>query len=157
MRTFAEHGVISRAAQAAYGLWFYLGKPLVPGRLSPLYLLELRLDPTRPRYVLAMLGVVGLTAGLVALRRRAPAVLTAWVCYGAIVSPVLGFVQTGPQIAADRYTYLACLPWAVLVAGGVEALARAHAARRLGSGTWYVALGAITATLVILGVLTVEQ
>jgi len=32
---------------------------------------------------------------------------------------VLGFVQTGPQLVADRYTYLACLPWAMLVAAAV--------------------------------------
>ena len=28
-------------------------------------------------------------------------------------------MQTGPQIAADRYTYLSCLPWAVLLAAAV--------------------------------------
>ena len=157
MRTLAQHGVIARVAQAAYGLWFYLGKTVVPLGLCPLYLLELRLDPMRPRYVLAISGVLGLTGGLVLLRRRAPGLLTAWVCYAVIVSPVLGFVQTGPQIAADRYTYLACLPWAVVAAGGLAALAEARAAGRLRSGVWYMALGASAATLVVLGALTFEQ
>jgi tetratricopeptide (TPR) repeat protein len=157
MRTLAQHGVVARVAQAAYGLWFYLGKTLVPVGLSPLYLLELQLDPMRPRYVFAILGVVGLTAGLVLLRHRAPGLLTAWVCYAVIVSPVLGFVQTGPQIAADRYTYLACLPWAVLLAGGVRGLARGREAGRDPSGTWYVPMAAVVTTLVVLGVLTFAQ
>ncbi|TMA47342.1 MAG: tetratricopeptide repeat protein [Deltaproteobacteria bacterium] len=157
MRTLAQHGVIARVAQAAYGLWFYLGKTLVPVGLSPLYLLELQLDPMRPRYVLAILGVVGLTAGLVLLRHCAPGLLAAWVCYAVIVSPVLGFVQTGPQIAADRYTYLACLPWAVLLAGGVRALARGREAGRLRLGTWYVPMAAVVMTLAVLGALTFAQ
>src|SRR5262249_10049049 len=157
MRTLAQHGVIARAAQAAYGLCFYLGKTVVPRGLSPLYLLELRLDPTRPRYVLAILGVLGVTGILVALRRRVPWLLTAWVCYAAIVSPVLGFVQTGPQIAADRYSYLACLPWAVVVAGGLAVLATARADGRLPAGRWYAALGTSAVALAILGALTFEQ
>ena len=157
MRSLAQHGMMARAAQAAYGLCFYLGKTIVPRALSPLYLLELQLDPTRPRYVLAVAGVLGVTFVLILLRRRAPGLLTAWVCYATIVSPVLGFVQTGPQIAADRYTYLACLPWAVVLAGGLEALAAAHAEGRLAVAGWYAALGASAVTLAVLGALTFEQ
>ena len=70
------------------------------------------------------------------------------MCYAAIVSPVLGFVQTGPQIAADRYTYLACLPWAVLVAAAVCRAALEH--RRL---AWSVSAAALLA----LGLLTIGQ
>src|SRR5262249_17501132 len=92
MRTLAEHGVVARSAQAAYALCFYPWKTVVPVGLSPLYLLELDLDPWRPRYILAMLAVAAVTAALVALRRRWPWALAAWVCYAVIVSPVLGFV-----------------------------------------------------------------
>jgi len=157
MRTLAQHGTVARAAQAAYGLCFYLGKTIVPRALSPLYLLELQLDPTRPRYVLAIAGVLGVTGILIGLRRRVPGLLTAWVCYVAIVSPVLGFVQTGPQIAADRYTYLACLPWAVVVAGGLAVLRAARVEGRLPVAGWYAALGATAVTLVVFGALTFEQ
>jgi tetratricopeptide (TPR) repeat protein len=121
-RTLAQHGVLARAAQAAYGLCFYLWRTAEPRRLSPLYLLDLRLDPAEPRYVLCMLAVAALTAALVIARRRWPWALAAWACYVITASPVLGVVQTGPQVAADRYTYLACLPWAVLVAAGVGRL-----------------------------------
>ena len=92
MRTLAQHGPLQRTAQAAYGLCFYLWKTVAPWHLSPAYLLEGRLDPTAPRYVLSLVAVAGITALLVFTRRRWPSGLVAWVCYAAIVSPVLGFV-----------------------------------------------------------------
>ena len=122
MRTLAEHGPLQRAAQAAYGLCFYLWKTVVPLGLSPIYLLELELDPAASRYVLSGVAVAAITVAAVLLRRRWPWLLVAWGAYVITVSPVLGFVQTGPQIAADRYTYLACLPWAVLFAAGIQRL-----------------------------------
>jgi len=143
--TLTEYSVARRVAQAAHGLVFYLWKTAVPGRLSPLYLLETTLDPWTLRYVLAALFVVAVTAALVVLRRRAPWALAAWVCYAAILAPVLGFAQTGPQTVADRYSYLACLPWVVLAAAG---LARLH-------GPLPAVLTA--ATLVALGLLTFRQ
>jgi hypothetical protein len=115
-RTLAEHGVLARTAQAAYGLVFYVWKTGVPLRLSPLYVLEERLDPAAPRYLFAFALVAAITLGLVLLRRRWPWALAAWACYTLIVFPALGFAGAGPQIAADRFTYLACLPWAVLAA-----------------------------------------
>jgi tetratricopeptide (TPR) repeat protein len=60
---------------------------------------------------------------------------------------VLGFVQTGPQIAADRYTYLACLPWALVAGAAVYRL------RRTPRATALVA----AAALAVLGMLTVRQ
>ena len=124
-RTLAQHGVVQRAAQAAYGLVFYLWKTVVPARLSPLYLLEQTLRPTAPRYVACMLAVAVVTVAVVLVRRRAPWAAAAWACYVLLVMTVLGFVQTGPQIVADRYTYLACIPWAVLVGVALDrALAR---------------------------------
>ena len=41
-----------------------------------------------------------------------------------LVSPVLGLAQSGFQIAADRYSYLACIPWAALAAVGLADLAQ---------------------------------
>ena len=120
VKGLAEHGLVARAAQAAYGLWFYVSKTLVPLGLSPLYMIEPTLDPTRPRYVVCGLAVLAAGGALIALGRRWPWALAAVACYAIIVGPMLGFMQTGPQIAADRYTYLACLPWAFLLAAGLR-------------------------------------
>jgi tetratricopeptide (TPR) repeat protein len=117
--TLEEHGVLARLAQAAYGLVFYLWKTLAPWPLAPLYALDPPLDLASPRWAACAVAVLGISAALVVRRRRWPWALAAWSCYAVIVSPVLGFVQMGPQLAADRYTYLACLPWAVLLAAAV--------------------------------------
>jgi len=145
-RTLAQHGLVERAAQAAYGLVFYLWKTAVPVGLSPIYLLEQTLRPTAPRYLASAAIVVGVTAAAVLLRRRAPWATVACACYALVLAPVLGFVQTGPQITADRYSYLACLPWVVLAAAGID---------RLKGGAVTAALA--VAALAGLGVLTFRQ
>jgi len=145
-RTLAQHGLVERAAQAAYGLVFYLWKTAVPIRLSPVYLLEQTLRPAAPRYLAAAVIVVGVTAAAVLLRRRAPWATVAWACYALVLAPVLGFVQTGPQITADRYSYLACLPWVVLLAAGIDRLKGAAVTAALA-----------VAALAGLGVLTFRQ
>src|SRR5204863_148165 len=66
------------------------------------------------------LAVAAITTAALLARRRRPWATVAWASYAVIVSPVLGLVQTGPQIAADRYTYLACLPWAALAGAAVH-------------------------------------
>ncbi len=119
MHMVADHDLLDRLTQAAYGICFYPLKTLLPLNLSPLYLLENTFNPGEPRFILSILGAVGISIGLVMGWRRLPWALSAWVCYGIIVSPVLGLTQSGEQIAADRYTYLSCLPFAILATAGL--------------------------------------
>jgi protein O-mannosyl-transferase len=66
---------------------------------------------------------------------------------------VLGIMQNGRQVAADRYSYLACLGWALL-AGAALAWVMNCQPRR----SWLAASGvAKLAVLITLAVLTVEQ
>jgi len=41
------------------------------------------------------------------------------VAYVALLFPVLGLFAAGPQAVGDRYSYLACLGWALLTGGAV--------------------------------------
>jgi tetratricopeptide (TPR) repeat protein len=94
---------------------------MVPLHLSPLYELP---DPLRwwaPSFVLSGLAVIAISILAVAVRRRWPALTAVWASYIVILLPVSGIVHNGPQVAADRYSYLACLGWALLVAGGLGA------------------------------------
>lgn len=113
----AKHGLADRIAQASFGLAFYLWKTLAPLRLSPLYPLPDKIDPLAGRFLLSGALAVSVTVGAFALRRRFPALLAAWTYYVVTLTPVLGFAQFGPQIAADRYTYLPSLGSAALSAG----------------------------------------
>jgi len=147
--TVAFLGPLERLAIACYSLAFYLWKTLVPRHLSPIYELPARVDPLASPYVASALAVFALSALAIALRRRWPALAVAWASYVVTVLPVSGLVQVGPQIAADRYTYLPCLGFAVL-AGGAFVLARraleAHraAALALGCGALVIAFAVLT-------------
>lgn len=114
------HGPVERLVQAGYGLWFYLVRTLLPTSLSPLYPLERQLVEREPLYLAGAAASLALTLVLIALRRRWPGLLGAWLAYAVLVAPVLGFSQSGPQLVADRYSYLACVPFALLFAVALE-------------------------------------
>ncbi len=145
---FAEHPWWARAMQACFGLCFYAAKTIAPIRLSPLYPFEHALDPTEMRFwattLVVSLAVVG---AVIAWRRilRAHGVLVAALAAAVICAPVLGFLQSGPQLVADRYTYLAAVPFSAVL---VVCLARVDAR--------VVAVVAIP-WLLILAVLTWQQ
>jgi tetratricopeptide (TPR) repeat protein len=124
-------GAIQRLALAGYGLAFYLWKSLAPWPLSPIYTLVHPVEPWSARY----LGPAGasalITAAVLLFRRRWPAGTVAWVSYVVLLLPVLGLFHSGPQMAADRYTYLASLPLALLAGGGVAWCGQAWRAGRL--------------------------
>jgi Flp pilus assembly protein TadD len=141
----------ARVAVAAYGVWFYLARTAWPAGLSPLYEVPIPLDPFEPRFVASAVLVVVLTGVLVLLRRRWPAGLAVWACYGILLGPVTGLVvRAGFQLAADRYSYLACLGFALLLGAGMGLAARRPAGRPA------VAAAAVLLALA-LGVLTWRQ
>ena len=116
-----------RLGIVGYQLAFYLGKTLIPTNLAILYELRLPLELEPWRIVLSVATVAAITAGAVALRRRVPAALIAWAAYVVILLPPSGIVQSGYQIAADRYSYLACLGWSMLAGAAVVAIGRVAA------------------------------
>src|SRR5881397_914330 len=111
--SLAQLSMPGRLGISAYGLSFYLWKMVVPVNLSPFYERGL-IDPWATPFLLSYGLVLAITAIVLALRRRVPGLLAAWLAYIVVLSPVLGIFQSGPQIAADRYTYLANLGWAIL-------------------------------------------
>src|SRR2546426_12612097 len=117
--SLAQLSVPGRLAVSAFGLGFYLWKMVVPVNLSPLYELPRTMDPVAPPFILSYALVLAITGIVLALRRRVPGLPAAWVAYVVVLLPVLGIVQSGPQIAADRYTYLAGLGWASLAGAGL--------------------------------------
>lgn len=157
IRPFATLGWLERVTISLYSLAFYLWKMVAPLGLSPVYELPDRIDPLAWPYPLAAVAVAAVTAGAVALRRRWPALLAVWVSYIVILLPVVGIVQNGPQIAADRYTYLASLGWAVLIGGGVRQWWAASGSRRLTEPRTLVVAVLAVAIIGGLGALTWKQ
>jgi tetratricopeptide (TPR) repeat protein len=117
---YEQYGVGARVGMTAYSLVFYPSKLLWAANLSPLYELPSRVDPLAPRFLVAEIGLVAVTVALVALRRRLPAALAAWVYSAFLVLPVTGaVVHAGLQLVSDRYSYLSGLGFALLAGGGL--------------------------------------
>jgi len=104
-------GLVDRALVALAGAWFYVSKTVMPVGLSPYY--ELSLNGVRlasyPGALLALL-VTALCFHRSVRRWAVPA----WFAFLFAIAPVSGLLQNGRQAAADRYSYLACLPFALL-------------------------------------------
>src|SRR5262249_25535635 len=144
----AQLGAAAKLAVSAYSLELYFGKTALPLGLSPLYEMPQHVQPSAPTFVLAYASCVALAIVAWVLRRRWPGATAALLGFVVISLPMLGVVQNGPQIAADRYTYhsgpaLALLATAILF----FALPLATGVRRT----------AATAVLIVLGGLTWDQ
>ncbi len=151
VRGLQEFGLGDRAAEVAYGLAFYARKTVWPSRLAALYELPFRFDPLESRFVASAAGVLVALAAILLLRRRLPSLAAASAAYVAFLLPTLGLAHAGPQIAADRYSYLACLPLALL-AGGALFLAGSR-----GPGVRWIATSAATASIAVLFLLARRQ
>jgi tetratricopeptide (TPR) repeat protein len=122
MASLAAHGLDDRLVQAAWAPAFYLGKTLLPVNLSPLYLIRYDFSPWATNMLLGAAVTLAITVMLIVKRKRHPALLAGWLVFLVILAPVSGLVQSGSQLAADRYTYVAgIVPALALAAAGLWA------------------------------------
>ncbi len=102
---------------------FYVRKFFWPTHLSPIYPTFDEMNWT-PLVALAwLLAFVGLTGGIVLLRRRMPALLPWWLFYLVTLSPTIGLLPVGIHVTADRFSYLPLLGLAMPVSLGIAAAA----------------------------------
>ncbi|MFN0243081.1 MAG: tetratricopeptide repeat protein [Planctomycetota bacterium] len=151
LRSLAQHGALERAAQAAYAACFYPWKTLLPADLLPIYELPRPFVATEARFLACAFLTIAITIAAIVLRVRAPGFSVAWLAYGVLLAPVSGLAQAGTQLVADRYSYLPCVPLAVLAAAAllqwsVRVPRHALYALQLGGGA-----------LLVLAILTFQQ
>jgi len=154
LTSFQKYPGSARLGMTAYSLWFYFEKTMVPIWLSLLYELPVTVNPLEPRFLLSAIGVIVMSGFVLALCRRWPAGLAVWMYYGIVLGPVTGIVHAGHQLTHDRYSYLSCLGWALLVGAAVGAVARGGAMGRVQpwltraaaavAAVWIVALATLT-------------
>jgi tetratricopeptide (TPR) repeat protein len=109
----------SQMAQACYGIWHYPVKTVLPSNITAYYALPNRVNWFAPRFLLSIVGTLGVSIGLFLLRRRWPGLLAAWLVYLVVVAPNLGLVRINNQIAGDRYSYVAMMGSVVVAAAGL--------------------------------------
>jgi hypothetical protein len=141
------------SASLATPLW----KTMWPLSLSPLYELYGRTDLRDAGVWADGLLVVGVSLAVLSLRRRWPAGAVAWVWYLAFLAPVSAAAHAGPQITADRYSYLPMLGPVMLVGAAAGAVAEAARAARVSRAVAGSVGAAAIAILCILTGLTWRQ
>lgn len=105
-----------RRASEAIPLSMRLGNAIVSGAVYvrqlfyPVNLAAFYPFPAKGMQFLAVAGsalfLAGITWACLHWRRKCPWLLTGWLWYLVMLSPVIGLVQVGAQAHADRYTYL---------------------------------------------------
>jgi tetratricopeptide (TPR) repeat protein len=141
----AQLSKAAKLAVSAYSLAFYLLKTVLPTGLSPLYAMPTHVDPAEVRFLVSYGALLLCGVGVWIARRRWPALAASAVAFLLIILPMLGIVQNGPQIAADRYTYHATPALSALLAAGILLLpVAAFSAARLASIPVFCVLTALT-------------
>ncbi len=146
---FENLSIAQRVAVAAFAACFYLWKMLLPFGLSPLYERPAEIVPASPIFVGCIVTIAIAIALILWSRRRAPAVAVVLTAYFVTLAPVSGLVLAGNQIAADRYTYLPTLGFALLAGGIVLRLLRSS--RRPAT------IAVCASVLVVYAMLTIRQ
>jgi tetratricopeptide (TPR) repeat protein len=148
------HPIPGRIAQSLYGMVFYLRQALWPATLIPIYELRLPVNPLAAPFVLSALAAGVAAVATVLLRRRAPSLAVAAIAYVVFLAPVSGLMQNGPQIAADRYSYLPLMGLAIVAGGAAGWLWRAPV---IAPATRVATAGGAALVLVLLATLTWRQ
>ncbi|MCP4700402.1 MAG: tetratricopeptide repeat protein [Gammaproteobacteria bacterium] len=71
--------------------------------------------------------------------------LISWLFYLVTLSPVIGIIQVGGQAAADRYTYLPCIPFYILAGAAVSGIYQRWKKRSIQSGVTIIFIAAVLA------------
>jgi tetratricopeptide (TPR) repeat protein len=118
MASLSDVSLLDRLSLSVHSVAFYLWKTVAPVKLAVMYELPERLDRTAWPFLAAWVLVLAITAACLVFRHSLIALTVLWIAYLVMLAPISGLVQAGRQMAADRYTYLPCLSWAVLCGAG---------------------------------------
>jgi protein O-mannosyl-transferase len=118
-----------RLENATISYALYTAKTFWPSRLAVFY-------PYPRSFAFAAVAVAALllvmiTAGAIAMRRRAPYLLTGWGWFLVTLVPVIGLVQVGGQARADRYMYIPMVGLLIMLVWGAAAFLKKWQVRDL--------------------------
>jgi protein O-mannosyl-transferase len=123
--------VVSRINNAAVTYVLYIWQMFWPAKLAVFYPHPENRLPLW-QIILALVILVGITMGGIAVRKQRPYLLVGWLWYIGMLVPVIGLVQVGWQGHADRYTYLPQIGLYIMISWTVADLAaRWHRQREI--------------------------
>jgi tetratricopeptide (TPR) repeat protein len=134
----------ARVANAFVSIIVYIGQTFWPTKLAVFYPHPGNNIPVW-QVAAGVLLVSGVSIAVVALRNRAPYLLTGWFWFIGMLIPVIGIVQVGIQAHADRYMYLPQIGLSLgIIWGGANVARRVRYGRRVAGALLLGALIALT-------------
>lgn len=117
------YNYVDRLILAVNAFWFYLGKLFLPINLSCYYPLPEKINNHLPVKLYGIFAASIIMLPFI-LRIKNLSTLTKWggLFYLSNIVFVVGFLSFGSYFAADRYTYLASIGWAVILSTAVTSL-----------------------------------
>jgi tetratricopeptide (TPR) repeat protein len=118
----------NRVGNSLISYTFYLGKTFWPDDLAVFYPYDLSLSLWKIFISGTILAVT--TIVVFYYIRKLPFLFVGWLMYLGTLIPVIGFVQSGAQSMADRYTYLPSVGITFILAWGISSLIKNEDARK---------------------------
>jgi hypothetical protein len=142
----------ARPGLIGYCSLFYVKKFFWPLHLSAIYPTFDEMGWTPWTALGYLLGFALITAAIVGLRRRLPALLPSWVFYLITLSPTIGLLPVGIHVVADRFSYLPLLGLALSISLGIVCVSlKAPPLVRLAAGV------CVAVVLVVLTLLSAQR
>jgi tetratricopeptide (TPR) repeat protein len=137
--------LVERVGNALISYVIYLGQMIWPARLAVLYPYP-KGNLNVPQVILALLLLLIISAAVFVWRKKYPFLVTGWLWYLGMLVPMIGIVQVGSQVRADRYTYLPQIGLYLLIAwGAIELFHRWPRSREILTVAAVLAVAALTA------------
>src|SRR5438067_4380343 len=123
--------LLERLGNALITYDVYVGQMIWPAHLAVLYPYP-EGNLKVPQVIVALLLLLIISVAFFLWRKRYPFLLIGWLWYLGMLVPVIGIIQVGSQVRADRYTYLPQIGLYLLVAwGGMELFQRWRRSREI--------------------------
>jgi tetratricopeptide (TPR) repeat protein len=124
----ASFPLTSRLANAPVSFVTYLEKIFRPHDITVLYPFSAHIAAWQ--VLLAFLLILVITAFVIIMAKRLPYLFFGWLWFAIIIAPVIGIIQVGNQVMADRYTYLPLIGMGVGLAWGLPSLFKSENIRK---------------------------
>jgi lipoprotein NlpI len=120
VKTFESLPLVVRIGNTFVSYITYIGKMIWPSNLAVFYPYPKFLVPWQ---VLGSVFLfIAITLIVIWRAKKFPYLATGWLWYIGTVVPVIGIVQAGTQVIADRYTYIPLIGLFIMVTWGVPDL-----------------------------------
>ncbi len=139
----------ARIANAPIAFVTYLEKTFLPHDMAIFYPF-VELIPFS-HLIGSLFLIAAMSVVVVVLIKRLPYLFVGWVWYAVTIIPVIGIIQIGPHLMADRYHYLPSIGIAIMMAWGIPSLLPNENIRK------WILFPAAIGFLVILSFLTWKQ